>query len=119
MMAQPWRSELFGCFEDIPTCLLGWCCACYLFGRNAEQIDGSNKIGMCIGYACLSGCYLCCILHKPRREKLRAAYNLIEKPSDFLATCCCSGCANCQEAREMKMRGVQPGMRVPIASQPH
>jgi Cys-rich protein (TIGR01571 family) len=98
--------ELFGCFEDIPTLLVGWICPCYLFGQNAEQVDGSNKIGMCVGYACLSGCYLCCLLHKPRREKLRATYNLVEQPSDLLATCCFTVCANCQEAREMQMRGL-------------
>lgn len=97
---------LFSCFEDIPTALLGWCCPCYLFGRNAEQIDGSGKIGMCIGYVCLAGCYASCCLHKPKREKLRAAYNLVEEPSDFLATCCCTVCANCQEAREMQLRGL-------------
>ncbi len=61
---------------------------------------------MCVGYFCLSGCYLCCLLHKPKRQTLRGAYNLVEDPSDFLATCCCSACANCQEAREMQMRGL-------------
>ncbi|UJR27955.1 hypothetical protein I4U23_009213 [Adineta vaga] len=105
-MAQAWRVGLFGCFEDIPTCLLGWCCSCYLFGQNAEQIDGSNKISLCVQYACFSMCGLCCIVHKPRRQQLRATYNLAEDPSDFLATCCCSGCANCQEAREMQTRGM-------------
>ncbi len=61
---------------------------------------------MCIGYACLAGCYLCCLLHQPKRQTLRAAYNRAESPSDFLSTCCFSGCANCQEAREMQMRGL-------------
>ncbi|CAF0981281.1 unnamed protein product [Rotaria magnacalcarata] len=117
-MSQPWKAGLFGCFEDIPICLLGWCCGCYLFGQNAEQIDGSNKFAMCCGYACLSGCYLCCILHKPRREALRNAFNLEENPSDFLATCCCSGCAVCQEAIELKQRGIVPGSRIPVSSQP-
>ncbi|CAF5112196.1 unnamed protein product, partial [Rotaria sp. Silwood1] len=51
------------------------------------------------------------------REALRHAYHLEEKPSDFIATCCCSACANCQEAKEMRDRGVQPGSG-PIAAQP-
>jgi Cys-rich protein (TIGR01571 family) len=122
-MAQPWRGNwfllilslifysmflvgLFGCLEDLPTLLIGWFCPCYLFGQNAEQIDGSNKITMCIGYACLSGCYLCCLLHKPKRQQLRAVYGLVEEPSDLISTCCLSACANCQEAREMQMRGL-------------
>ncbi|CAF0835096.1 unnamed protein product [Adineta steineri] len=118
-MGEPWRVGLFGCFEDINTFLLGWCCPCYLFGQNAEQIDGSSKITMCIGYACLAECGLCCLLHKPRRQQLRATYNLVEEPSDFISTCCLSACANCQEAREMQMRGVQPGMRIPMVAQPN
>jgi len=97
---------LFGCFDEIvPTCLIGCVCPCFLFGQNAEQVDGSNKITMCIAYAILSGCYAQCLLHKPKRQTLRGAYNLEEKPNDLLTTCCCSPCANCQEAREMKLRG--------------
>jgi len=73
---------------------------------------------MCVAYACLTGCYLQCLVHKPRRQQLRNAYNLEEKPNDIIATCICSPCANCQEAREMKQRGVQPGGRIPVSNQP-
>ena len=101
-------------FEDVPTFLVGWFCPCYLFGQNAEQIDGSSKIGMCLGYFCLSSCYLVFLLHKPRREKLRHAFNLVETPNDCLCTFLFSPCANIQEAREMKLRGMfstDAGMR--------
>lgn len=84
---------------------MGYCVPCYLFGQNAEQIDGSDKIKMCAIYALASCCYLHCLVHKPRREQLRQAYNLEEKPSDLLTTCCCGCCAHVQEAKEMKARG--------------
>ena len=112
-----WNSGLFDCFDDVPQCLLGCLCPCYLFGQNAEQIDGSNKITQCVLYGLLSYCYLGIILHKPQRENLRTAYNLEEKPNDILTTCCCSACANCQEAKELKARGAQPGIPV-VATQP-
>jgi Cys-rich protein (TIGR01571 family) len=96
---------LFDCFDDVQLCLLGWCCPCYLFGQNAEQITGEEKIPSCVKYALLSYCYLGCLIHKPQRQAIRSAYNLEENPSDFISTCLCSSCANCQEARELKLRG--------------
>ena len=122
-MTQPWDSiysfenrlisnliaaylgSIFGCLEDIPTLCYGFCCTCCLFGRNAEMIDGSSCMGMCIGYLCLDLCLLCCLIHKDKRQQLRRAFDLAEEPSDFLATWILSPCAVCQEAREMKSRG--------------
>lgn len=86
-------------------CLLGTCCPCYLFGQNAEQIDGSNKFAMCCGNVLLHPFCLMCLLHKPRREKLRGAYGLVEKPNDWIAACICAPCAHCQEAQELKHHG--------------
>jgi hypothetical protein len=61
----------------------------------------------CCGY-CLLGYGCCCLIHKPARVRFRAAYGLAEGSglaSDFCASCCCSVCGVCQEAREMKSRG--------------
>jgi Cys-rich protein (TIGR01571 family) len=110
-MAQ-WKSELFGCFEDVPVCLLGWCCSCYLFGQNAQQITGDETIISCVKYALLAGCCLQCLVHKPQRIKFRNDRNLEEKPNDLVATCICSPCANCQEARELKQGGGSSGSRI-------
>ncbi|CAF0939455.1 unnamed protein product [Adineta steineri] len=118
-MAQAWKSGLFECFQDINICLLGWCCGCYLHGQNAEKLGEDTKIKACLKYGGLQMCGLCCLIHKPRRQRMRTTYGLEEKPSDFLATCCCSGCANCQEAREITARGAPSGgARAPVVSQP-
>ena len=96
---------LFGCLEDVPTCVLGWFCSCFLFGQNAERITGQSKIKSCVTYALVSPCCLQCLWHKPQRVQLRTDHGLEEEPNDLIATCCCSACANCQEAREMNLRG--------------
>ncbi|CAF3008025.1 unnamed protein product [Rotaria socialis] len=115
-MAQ-WKSGLCSCFDDMSTCLLGCICPCYLFGQNAEQIDGSNKITTCIIYALLAGCHICCFVQKPKRAALRGAYGIEEAPNDLLVTCFCSACGICQEARELRERGAKPGVPI-VASQP-
>ncbi|CAF0914199.1 unnamed protein product [Didymodactylos carnosus] len=97
--------SLFGCFDDMKTCLCGYFCLPCLFGQNAESIDGSSCVGMGILYCCLQGCYACGLLHMGKRQALRAKYNLAEEPADLVAACCCGPCAVCQEAREMQSRG--------------
>ncbi|KAH7858925.1 hypothetical protein Vadar_029435 [Vaccinium darrowii] len=34
-----WSTGLFGCFEDIPNCIITGCCPCVTFGQIAEIID--------------------------------------------------------------------------------
>jgi Cys-rich protein (TIGR01571 family) len=50
----------------------------------------------------LAQCSLCCLVHMDKREALRRRYGLQEDCNDCLATTCCSACAMCQEARELK-----------------
>lgn len=97
---------LFSCFEDVPTCVLGCCVPCWLYGQVAEQIDGSEKVKSCVFFALAQACGVACLLHQPKRQTLRGAYNLEEKPNDWFTTCCCGCCALIQEAQEMKLRGL-------------
>eukprot|EP01051_Picozoa_sp_SAG22_P009969 SAG22_NODE_868_length_6763_cov_110.776261_4_plen_245_part_01 len=41
---------LFGCFSDIPVCLTGWCCPCFLFGQSLKRTKqtGSTCAGCMI-----------------------------------------------------------------------
>lgn len=99
--------SLFGCFDDMGICCCGfWCLPC-LFGDNAEKIDGSSCVGMSLLYWLLGSCYVCWVPHMMKRKALRQKYRLRPEPcNDCLATLCCSGCAVCQEARELKARGL-------------
>jgi len=85
-------------------CCQGCLCAPKLFGKNANRIDGSNQCLMCTAYSFMPYCSAC-FLHLPRRRAIRAAFNLEEHPNDILVICCCDPCANCQEKREMDLRG--------------
>jgi len=53
----------------------------------------------------LLGC--CCFIHAFKREQLREKYGLEESIcGDCFTTCFCGPCAICQEAREIKVRGM-------------
>lgn len=94
------------CTNDCGICCYGcWCTSC-LFGRNAKKIDNSDCCPMCLAYYCLQNIYLCWLPQFFKREKLRKKYDLKEDScGDIPATLCCSSCALCQEAREIKFRG--------------
>ncbi len=63
---------------------------------------------MCCAYSLSASCYLCWLPHLFERQALREKYNLIQNPScgDCLTTAFCGPCAICQEARELKSRGI-------------
>ncbi|CAF1229508.1 unnamed protein product [Rotaria magnacalcarata] len=87
-----WKYALCSCFDDIPTCLIGCICPCYLFGQNAEQTDESNKNTPCAIYALSPGCHIGCVVHEPKQAALRDAYRITEEPNGLLVICCCSAC---------------------------
>ncbi len=58
-------------------------------------------------YCVLACCDLCWVPHLKKRKILRQKYRLEEAPcNDCLVTAFCGPCANCQEARELKARGM-------------
>ncbi|UJR19673.1 hypothetical protein I4U23_022808 [Adineta vaga] len=99
-----WNQSLFGCMDGCSSCCYGFWCEPCLFGSNANKIDGSNCVCMCLAYTCLA----------------EYQYNLREDPScgDCLTTFCCGPCALCQEARFLKQQGEQKVMVVPYIIQP-
>jgi Cys-rich protein (TIGR01571 family) len=36
-----WQHGLFGCFDDVKTCIIAYFVPCYVFGKNAEKV-GEN-----------------------------------------------------------------------------
>jgi Cys-rich protein (TIGR01571 family) len=93
--------------DDCDSCCYGFWCEPCLFGSNANKIDGSNCICMCLAYTCLADFGMCWLLHYMKRKSLRDKFNLREDPScgDCLTTLCCGPCALCQEARFLKQQG--------------
>ncbi len=89
------------------TCCCGcWCTAC-LFGTNAEKTDGSDCLICSALYCILGHFYLCWLPHAMKRKVLRQKYGLKEDPChDCLVAGFCGPCGLCQEAREIKARGM-------------
>jgi Cys-rich protein (TIGR01571 family) len=105
--------SLFGCFDDMPSCCYGyWCLPC-AFGTNAEKIDDSSCVGMCLAYWVLGSCYLCWIPHMMKRKVLRQKFSLKPDPcDDCLVAAFCGPCGVCQEARELKAKGMYSTIRM-------
>jgi len=100
-----WENSLFGCFSDIGSCLLTICCPCIAYGTVHDSVHQTGCGGACCAFLCLSYIGCSCLIHKDLRGDIRRRYNLDEGCGDCLTTCCCGGCAICQEARELKARG--------------
>ncbi|KAG7589404.1 PLAC8 motif-containing protein [Arabidopsis suecica] len=106
--AKDWSTDLCECWMDINSCCLTCWCPCVAFGRIAEVVDrGSTSCGvsgamymiifMLTGYGG-SSLYSCFY-----RTKLRAQYNLKERPCcDCCVHFCCEPCALCQEYRQLQ-----------------
>ncbi|CAF1376968.1 unnamed protein product [Didymodactylos carnosus] len=109
---------LFGCCNNTAICCYGCFCTACLFAQNAKQIDESAPCPQCCAYCALSFCWLCWVVHKPKRELLRKRYQLVEQQTDLFATCCCGPCAVCQEAKEIKDRGLPTAQAIVITGQP-
>merc|ERR1711970_44511 len=85
-----------GCFSNMTTCMLGWCCPCVLFGNTAAKVGQTDCLKGCLSMfvPCLNLYCLC-----QNRKMVREA-NGIEGSAggDFACTYCCGCCALIQQA---------------------
>ncbi|XP_019197225.1 PREDICTED: cell number regulator 6-like [Ipomoea nil] len=54
---EDWTTGIFGCTEDLESCLTGLFCPCVLFGRNVESLNEEiSQTGACVGHViCVEG----------------------------------------------------------------
>ncbi|XP_049401764.1 cell number regulator 6-like [Solanum stenotomum] len=54
---EDWATGIFGCTEDVDSCLVGLFCPCVLFGRHMESLnDEISSRGACVGHlVCIEG----------------------------------------------------------------
>ncbi|KAI3971075.1 hypothetical protein MKX01_024722 [Papaver californicum] len=110
----PWSSGLCDCFSDFSNCCMTCWFPCFTFGQTSEIVDtGTSSCGLngalYVAIAVLIGCP--CIYSCAYRTKLRHTYNIDGSPCcDFMTHWCCSGCALCQEYRELKNLRLQFGL---------
>ncbi|CAN0858117.1 Protein PLANT CADMIUM RESISTANCE 10 [Linum grandiflorum] len=94
-----WSSGICACCDDMPSCLIGCLCPCYLFGKNAEFLGSGTLIGSCMTHfilwsvvntvcCCISdgillgipGCFVACYAcayRKGLREKYKLEVRLM------------------------------------------
>merc|ERR1711998_43059 len=101
-----WKAgSVFGCFNDISSCCYGYCCFPCAYGSVSDKVDGSCVTACLLANFCTL-CTVCCIA-PGRRKTIRDKLALDEAPcSDCITWVCCPTCANCQEARELKLRNI-------------
>eukprot|EP00252_Welwitschia_mirabilis_P003445 TRINITY_DN1351_c0_g1_i1.p1 TRINITY_DN1351_c0_g1~~TRINITY_DN1351_c0_g1_i1.p1 ORF type:complete len:249 (-),score=9.69 TRINITY_DN1351_c0_g1_i1:527-1273(-) len=111
-----WRSGLCDCCADVPVCLLGLVCPCFLLGKIAENIDGDSTscLAASLIWLVLQQLTSCgCIYSCGFRRRLRNLYGIPEKPlPDCIVHYLCWPCAFCQEYRELKARSRHENVRV-------
>lgn len=108
-MDQPWSTGCCDCFDDCGICFTTCCVPCITYGQIAQAHRGGDFVGPCLVYTTLLCCIGCtCCVTGGMRTDIRRKYGLKEDPmSDCLIHWpCCEVCALCQEARELKHRGV-------------
>ncbi|CAG9460367.1 unnamed protein product [Pedinophyceae sp. YPF-701] len=107
-----WTTGLCGCFEDCPTMCYTLEVPCCVFGETANIVLEDKGACGCACYYCLcSYIGLCCIAHIPVRQRLKEKFGIPASGGDCFVTTFCCLCAICQEARELKNRGItRPGM---------
>merc|ERR1739846_76997 len=86
-----WYSGMFGCFEEMSSCVCGWLCPCILL------IQISQRMGEgCLFPRCCQGAALAL------RVKIRADNGIQGTMcNDAVTLACCGACALCQMAREL------------------
>lgn len=109
-----WKTGIYGCCEDPPSCCYGmFCCPCQ-FGDTSRILGSADCFTACAAISFCTPCVLCCAA-PGRRGKLRSALgvNGVALPAEPCGDCyvwaifpCCAPLANCQEARELKMRSI-------------
>ena len=104
-MSKPWDENLFGCFANIPVCLVASLCPGGLCIVQATAVDKATKKQSGKIVPCLLVCALEFIGGALNRETIRKAYNLEGGLGKSLGTwCLCGPCAACQEYRETQAR---------------
>ncbi|KAI5838475.1 PLAC8 family-domain-containing protein [Morchella snyderi] len=103
-----WQHGMCDCFDDLSTCLLGFCLPCVLYSRTLERIRTSPstlKNWSCINLSCLFWFCTCGSASTRQRNEIRYRYNLQGSGvGDCCRHLCCSSCTLIQEDIEVRDR---------------
>jgi len=81
----PFAHGLFGCFSNMTTCLLGYCCPCVLFGHTAAKAGQTDCLKGCLSMfvPCLN-LYCLCQNRKMIRESNGEDVSILSRLSSWV-----------------------------------
>ena len=93
-----WQHGLFGCFDDLTTCIIAYIVPCYVFGKNAEKV-GENCLlcGLAL-FVPILNLYAVTKIRGIIREKKNIDGSCL---NDLVYWWCCGICSLIQEAQEV------------------
>ena len=105
-MGKEWDEKLFGCFANIPVCLIAGCLPGGFCMVQAAAVDKATKGESGKLVPCLLVCALDFIGGALNRERIRKEFNIEGTiVNSLLIWLCCGPCASCQEYREAHGKG--------------
>lgn len=94
-----WSHSLFGCFDDLGTCVITYFLPCYTYAKNASNSDTMN---FCVAAVIFFVPFVNIFCWIKTRENIRERYHIEGSLlSDLMHILCCGLCALVQEAQEL------------------
>jgi Cys-rich protein (TIGR01571 family) len=103
---------LFNCFDDMNSCLLGFCCEPVNLGMLASKTNTGNMFTVCCTWTILAYIGGCQVFYAPGVINTAVAkYGVTQEPVACPMYCFCGPCSTCRAHREVDARiklGVTP-----------
>ncbi|KAN0070285.1 PLAC8 family domain containing protein [Elaphomyces granulatus] len=104
--SRAWSTGFFDCFSPFETCMAGWCCPCFLYGKASARLSDPSLRGYspvnidCILWACIPW-----VVQTMKRVEIRERYGIEGSAvTDCVGAFCCGCCSLVQMSKEVKMR---------------
>lgn len=94
-----WQHGIFGCFDDMQTCVMAYLVPCFVFGKNAEKVGESCILCALALYVPGLNIFAVTKIRGLIREKKGIEGSCCD---DLLMWWCCGLCALIQEAQEVE-----------------
>lgn len=98
-MSAEWQHGLFGCFDNIGLCIIGYFVPCYQFGKTSEAVGESCVVCGIALLVPLVNIFAALKIRGKVREQKGIAGSTI---NDLLLICCCPLCTLVQQAQEVE-----------------
>jgi len=101
-----WSSGFCDCFSPVETCMAGWCCPCFLYGKTSARFnDPSLRDYSPLNMDCFLFFCIPWVVQTMKRVEIRERYGIDGSGvTDCLGAFCCGCCSLVQMSKEVKIR---------------